>query len=346
MTHIKRTSSCVIAEAGGASEASIRRGGRWNNEKTESCYLTALPREVVRSLAGFNSQGGEFFLPRAEVKITDRLKEQVFPQVVTMERLFSTGKVQDIAGQGFLRLLEYLETVLLQDSVVLRQMFPLHPIWNHPLFASSDYAEFSSVAIDLIKSTAGEQVHPTIRAALPVLTNVVESGLAHISMRLDSVESGVQHVAQDVAKLMGGGFRLVYEGTALPPISAPDRDLTGPSYRLSRGLRSVVDVWNEYENGLNGMPAVRTLEQQYGAKWRSSETERRFFSRRKVYYVAFEELARSEGIDTHAVAEKLESQRRQMHLSIDAFMKHIKAEGYHHVLLGSRDDVNTAVTHS
>ncbi|KAF4044139.1 Centromere DNA-binding protein complex CBF3 subunit [Phytophthora infestans] len=73
VTHIRRTSSCVIAEANGAFEASIRRGRRWNNEKMEGCYLTTLPRVVVRGLAGFNANG-EFFLPRAESSIPETLR--------------------------------------------------------------------------------------------------------------------------------------------------------------------------------------------------------------------------------------------------------------------------------
>jgi len=39
---------------------------------------------------------------------------------------------QDLAAQGFLRLLQQLRIILLQDSVVMRREFPDHPIWPTP----------------------------------------------------------------------------------------------------------------------------------------------------------------------------------------------------------------------
>ena len=44
---------------------------------------------------------------------------------------------QDLEAQGFLRLLQQLRIVLLQDSVVMRQEFPAHPIWADPIFAGT-----------------------------------------------------------------------------------------------------------------------------------------------------------------------------------------------------------------
>jgi hypothetical protein len=50
----------------------------------------------------------------------------------------------DLAGSGFLRLLRTLRVVLLQDSVILRQRFPLHPLWTDPLFNSEEYGRFTA----------------------------------------------------------------------------------------------------------------------------------------------------------------------------------------------------------
>ena len=60
-----RGSGARMAELGGASEAQIRRLGRWNNQAMENCYLTCLPREAMRTLAGFSPHAGDFFLKRA-----------------------------------------------------------------------------------------------------------------------------------------------------------------------------------------------------------------------------------------------------------------------------------------
>jgi hypothetical protein len=50
----------------------------------------------------------------------------------------------DLAGSGFLRLLCTLRVVLLQDSVLLRQRFPSHPLWTDPLFNSEEYRRFTA----------------------------------------------------------------------------------------------------------------------------------------------------------------------------------------------------------
>ena len=50
----------------------------------------------------------------------------------------------DLAGSGFLRLLRTLRVVPLQDSVILRQRFPLHPLWTDPLFNSEEYRRFAA----------------------------------------------------------------------------------------------------------------------------------------------------------------------------------------------------------
>ena len=80
----------------------------------EGGYLTTLPREVVRALAGFNSNGGEFFLPRDECKVPDGLLKCAFPSINEWQPQLDDGKLRDIVGQGFLRLLTYLRVVLIQ----------------------------------------------------------------------------------------------------------------------------------------------------------------------------------------------------------------------------------------
>jgi hypothetical protein len=40
----------------------------------------------------------------------------------------------DLAAQGFLRLLRQFRIVLLQNSVIMRQEFPDHPLWTDSVF--------------------------------------------------------------------------------------------------------------------------------------------------------------------------------------------------------------------
>ncbi|ETK91048.1 hypothetical protein F441_23107 [Phytophthora nicotianae CJ01A1] len=77
-THAARGSGSRMAELAGASESQIRRLGRWNAGAMEDCYLTALPREAMRSLAGFSSDRHSFFLERAALTPPDSLQRRVF----------------------------------------------------------------------------------------------------------------------------------------------------------------------------------------------------------------------------------------------------------------------------
>jgi hypothetical protein len=52
-THAGRGLGARSAELAGVSDAQIHRQGHWNTDKLSSCYLTSLPREAMRGLAGF-----------------------------------------------------------------------------------------------------------------------------------------------------------------------------------------------------------------------------------------------------------------------------------------------------
>ncbi|CAD6939499.1 unnamed protein product [Tilletia controversa] len=62
-----------------------------------------------------------------------------------------------------------------------------------------------------------------------------------------------------------------------PPHSVP----SVPIYQLSRSLSTIAEVWMEWDVGVNGCASVKELERLYGARWRPSPTERKFFSNRK-----------------------------------------------------------------
>ncbi|KAJ8533431.1 hypothetical protein ON010_g13823 [Phytophthora cinnamomi] len=78
-THGARGSGARMAELAGATESQIRRLGRWNASAMEGCYLSALPREAMRSLAGFPPDRRTFYLDRASLTPPDSLQRAVFP---------------------------------------------------------------------------------------------------------------------------------------------------------------------------------------------------------------------------------------------------------------------------
>ena len=99
------------------------------------------------------------------------------------------------------------------------------------------------------------------------------------------------------------------------------------SYKLSRQVVTILDLWREWTVGLGGLLSVTSLDATYGSRWRSS-SKRQYYSIRKV--LIDEILARAGG--THetealeAVVEAMEGERVKGKASIDKFIKAIKAE--------------------
>lgn len=95
------------------------------------------------------------------------------------------------------------------------------------------------------------------------------------------------------------------------PTSTSAADEEMPIYKLERSLKSISEIWKEYEYGLNDKPPLRLLEAKYGTKWRN-ETESRTFLRRKKIYEAIE-CGKSKGLREDQVIADLESYRSFEH---------------------------------
>lgn len=78
VTHIFRGSAARMADLQGASERDISRAGRWDMSSMVQYYLTTLPRETMRVLAGFNKERGAFWISR-DVDPPAELGEMIFP---------------------------------------------------------------------------------------------------------------------------------------------------------------------------------------------------------------------------------------------------------------------------
>jgi hypothetical protein len=209
-SHAPRKQSARLAEIRGVPEAQIRRAGRWNTDAMTGVYLSYLPRAFMRSIAGFPQRGNAYFLPRAQEIPDEALCARIWPEVdVWLERIeaYHPDRTDnevvrlDLAGSGFLRLLRTLRVILLQDSVILRQQFPLHPLWADPLFNCEEYRRFAArVESSLVNVVTPEELtmqkywptqeavaklrHEAAIAEIKKSTEIVRS----ISDRLDKIE--------------------------------------------------------------------------------------------------------------------------------------------------------------
>ncbi|SAL98173.1 hypothetical protein [Absidia glauca] len=59
----------------------VRRQGRWNNTTINGAYLTNLPRELVRSMAGFPTYGRSIYLARAVLNPPTSLCKKLLPAI-------------------------------------------------------------------------------------------------------------------------------------------------------------------------------------------------------------------------------------------------------------------------
>jgi hypothetical protein len=144
-THLPRGTAARIAELKGVLEDQIVRAGRWIKEQMIGCYLTCLPLVFMRRMAGHPSQRGGFEIKRAAIIPPDELLSIIWPDLDNWgPDRFGPNKIDDLAADGFCTLLRHLRTVILQDSVPLREAFPEHPIWNHRIFHQQAYTAFAA----------------------------------------------------------------------------------------------------------------------------------------------------------------------------------------------------------
>lgn len=230
-THSGRRQGAIYAELAGIKEHQIRKAGHWNQDAMTNCYQSELPREFIRGLAGFPHEAlGNFHLPRAKVLPPDSLRRALWPWIDHWVSWFQSNDSadltsslppvsslqdayegppdhNDIAAQGFLRMLDHLRTVLLQDSVVYQREFPDHPMWEDPIFERDDYKQFARLVFQSLQtSEAAEDVRlrqelPDIIANNLIVTRnflcqqtkesqaVIERSLGAISGQVDNVRN-------------------------------------------------------------------------------------------------------------------------------------------------------------
>uniref|UniRef100_A0A093XJK8 High-osmolarity-induced transcription protein 1 n=1 Tax=Talaromyces marneffei PM1 TaxID=1077442 RepID=A0A093XJK8_TALMA len=345
-THSGRSGGAQVAELQGVDENSIRRAGHWNQDAMSNCYLAALPRDFLRTMAGFRpGDHKNYYLPRATITPPESLVRALWPWVDAwliwfqqedtcikdidpildlppQPPLVQAGKQQidsnDLAAQGFLKLLQQLRIILLQDAVFLQIEMPSHSMWKHSLFQRSDFKAFAQELLQSIRTTQTpyeiqlQQSMPAIAdriintehslqqtmslnqlqlldhlRTISSQVNDLISGQVSFTVRANGLESGLEQytLAQDsIQPNIDQKNQPINEDSILEqsqPIPAAF-STEMPSYTLSRTIKTVRELWAEWTIGLNGQLAVQALEQQYGAKWRSESKERVMFRRRKI----------------------------------------------------------------
>src|SRR5436190_6874646 len=146
-------------------------------------YLSHLPKKFLQRVAGFTSDEGGYFLPRAQPVPPAELLGKIWPWVEEWEECFRKRSARktweeggldedDVAGQGFLSVLRHLRVVLLQDLAVLQPDFPDLPFFRHEVFGIPSWVSYSEVVRAAVlnpkysRSLLLEQVMPEVSHAV------------------------------------------------------------------------------------------------------------------------------------------------------------------------------------
>ena len=188
-------------------------------------YLTCLPRKFIRAMAGF-TKIGTYYLRRAGVKPPESLRLQIFPDVDGWLARFgerfgprranwNQGGVDedDMAGQGFLRLLDQLRNVILQDAAILQNECPKSPFFIHPLFDTAEWRRFA----DLVLEAEREEETPMslqIQSIVPVVAEAMHTSQQYLAGRINywghSLAQSLDGIQGQLSDLMGGKIPLYF----------------------------------------------------------------------------------------------------------------------------------------
>lgn len=74
-----------------------------------------------------------------------------------------------------------------------------------------------------------------------------------------------------------------------------------------------------------GGPAIKWLEESFGARWRRTAAERKHFSRRKKIITAIMKIAEERGVSAREAADELEEFREEEGLTLNTLLTKLAA---------------------
>jgi hypothetical protein len=189
-THLPRCAGAQSAEIHGTSLAQITQAGRWNQSVLCQAYLTHLPREFMKIVSGFSRSQGDYFLARALFEPPSSLQSKIWPWIEEWEARFDARARRqrweqggldddDLAGDGFLKLMRYLRAVLLQDLAILQPQFPELPFFRHQPFYGPDWDTYAVSVQTAVRETP-DPPSLLLQRALPELCTILENMRANL----------------------------------------------------------------------------------------------------------------------------------------------------------------------
>ena len=138
--------------------------GNWNVDTRRDVYSAKLPMKAMRVMGGHPDTKGSVFLPRSSIEPSRILQQQIFPCLD--EKMASIDATANLTALAFLRLLQNLWKVILQDVCVLILLGRKHIMFELPVFKTDEFKSFMNDMQHHI-STAEDPVDVSMEQVLP-----------------------------------------------------------------------------------------------------------------------------------------------------------------------------------
>lgn len=215
-------------------------------------------------------------------------------------------------------------------------------IFNHAIFKSTEFKEYQQLVINQEDTNRPDE--QALVELNPLLAEVISSQMQLVKDKIDAVNKKVhvanthlvhnqkymlKHIDNKFAALIntplyfGSAHSNTSQSTSASSpststssnanaTSTPAPGSSVPQYTLNRTLKTVHQVWEEYQHGIFGGPSVKELADTYGTKWRKDPTNSRYFLRRNILYEEMMKVSRAKGITLEDAAHDMDKLRKDL----------------------------------
>ena len=217
--HFGRVMGAIDLERLERESDEVRQLGNWDPKTQEVRYSTKLPMKAIRAKAGFHQAGGMYFNTRTVVEPPESLRKCIFPwleESLKKVRDFNASQERRVpckTALQFLKLLDYLRTVALQDAASMLELYPErcgHPLFQLPVFRCNEFSEFRAKMKAALRSEQvpfDAQLHavlPGLQERVSFLTNEQKR---YYEMMMEQNRLGQEKQMHHMANLMTYHFQ-------------------------------------------------------------------------------------------------------------------------------------------